>query len=194
MNNINFKLFFSFFKIGAFTFGGGWAMISLMETDIVDKRKWLEKEEFINELAVAQSLPGIMAVNMAIAVGYKLNKMKGCIAAVLGTVLPSFLIILAIAIFLTPESIKGNAALTSIFKGIRPAVVALILSPVFSSAKSAGITVKNCWIPATVAILIWSGIPILSSPILYIILGGVFGYYLYSKNFKRNIAKKNNGK
>lgn len=137
MRHINLKLFSSFFKIGAFTFGGGWAMISLLEEDIVNKHKWLEKEEFIDNLAIAQSLPGIMAVNVAIAVGYKLNKIWGSIFAVLGTILPSFLIILAIAMFLTPDTIKNNETLTRIFKGIRPAVVALILSPVFTTAKSA---------------------------------------------------------
>lgn len=103
-------------------------MISLLEKDIVDKQKWLGKDEFLDNLALAQSLPGIMAVNVAIAVGYKLNRYRGCIAAVLGTILPSFLIILAIAMFLTPDTIKSNATLTSIFKGIRPAVVALILA------------------------------------------------------------------
>ena len=130
MKHINLRLFSSFFKIGAFTFGGGWAMISLLEEDIVNKHKWLEKEEFIDNLAIAQSLPGIMAVNVAIAVGYKLNKIWGSIFAVLGTILPSFMIILAIAMFLTPDTIKNNETLTRIFKGIRPAVVALMLSPV----------------------------------------------------------------
>ena len=130
MKHINLRLFSSFFKIGAFTFGGGWAMISLLEEDIVNKHKWLEKEEFIDNLAIAQSLPGIMAVNVAIAVGYKLNKIWGSIFAVLGTILPSFMIILAIAMFLTPDTIKNNETLTRIFKGIRPAVVALILAGV----------------------------------------------------------------
>lgn len=190
MKNINWKLFASFFKIGAFTFGGGWAMISLLEKDIVDKHKWLGKDEFLDNLALAQSLPGIMAVNVAIAVGYKLNRYRGCIAAVLGTILPSFLIILAIAMFLTPDTIKSNATLTSIFKGIRPAVVALILAPVFTSAKSAKINRKNFWIPIAIALLIWSELPILSSPIVYILLGAVFGYVIYSKNFRTTVANK----
>ena len=182
MKHINLRLFSSFFKIGAFTFGGGWAMISLLEEDIVNKHKWLEKEEFIDNLAIAQSLPGIMAVNVAIAVGYKLNKIWGSIFAVLGTILPSFLIILAIAMFLTPDTIKNNETLTRIFKGIRPAVVALILSPVFTTAKSAKISWKNAWIPIAISLLIWSNIPVVSSPILYILIGGLFGYFIYSKN------------
>lgn len=190
MGNINFKLFATFFKIGAFTFGGGWAMISLMEKDIVDTHKWLGKDEFLDHLAIAQSLPGILAVNMAIGVGYKLNRITGSIAAVLGTILPSFLIILAIAMFLTPDTIKNNATLTSIFKGIRPAVVALILSPVFTTAKSAKIGLKNCWIPIAIAALIWSGLPVLSSPILYIVIGGTVGYFIYSRNFKTTVSKQ----
>ena len=190
MNHINLKLFSTFFKIGAFTFGGGWAMIALLEKDIVDKHKWLEKEEFIDNLAVAQSLPGIMAVNVAIAVGYKLNRYTGCIAAALGTILPSFFIILAIAIFLTPETINENETLPSIFKGIRPAVVALIMAPVFSTARSAKISLRNCWIPIVIAFFIWSEIPYLSSPIVFILLGAIFGYFIYAKNFKENIEKK----
>lgn len=169
-------------------------MISLLEEDIVNKHKWLEKEEFIDNLAVAQSLPGIMAVNVAIAVGYKLNKIWGSVFAVLGTILPSFLIILAIAMFLTPDTIKNNETLTRIFKGIRPAVVALILSPVFTTAKSAKITLRNAWIPVIISVLIWSNLPIVSSPILYIVIGGLFGYFVYSKNFRDTIKNAEGGK
>ena len=132
MRNIYWQLFISFFKIGAFTFGGGWAMISLIEKEIVDKKKWIEREEFLDLLAVAQSLPGILAVNISVAVGDKLRGMKGAITASIGTILPSFTIILAIAIFLTPDLIKNNETLSNIFMGIRPAVVALIMAPVIS--------------------------------------------------------------
>ena len=162
-NNLTLRLFTTFFRIGAFTFGGGWAMISLLERDIVNSQRWLTKEEFLDNLAISQSLPGILAVNMAIAVGYKMRGIPGAIVATLGTILPSFLIILSIAIFLTPETIQQNHVLSSIFKGIRPAVVALILSPVFTTAKSAKISWKNCWIPISIAFLIWSGLPLVSS-------------------------------
>ena len=189
MNNINLKLFTTFFKIGAFTFGGGWAMISLLEKDIVDRNRWIEKEEFLDVLAISQSLPGIMAVNVAISVGYKLSKLKGSIFAALGTILPSFLIILAIAMFLTPDTIKNNHTLSSIFMGIRPAVVALILAPVFTTAKSAKINRKNFFIPLIIAFMIWVDVPnvnglplsVVSSPVFYIILGGVFGYIIYKR-------------
>lgn len=200
MNNINLKLFTTFFKIGAFTFGGGWAMISLLEKDIVDRNRWIEKEEFLDLLAISQSLPGIMAVNVAISVGYKLSKLKGSIFAALGTILPSFLIILAIAMFLTPDTIKNNHTLSSIFMGIRPAVVALILAPVFTTAKSAKINRKNFFIPLIIAFMIWVDVPnvnglplsVVSSPVFYIILGGVFGYIIYKRNFK-SITEKGGG-
>ncbi|MDD6868756.1 MAG: chromate transporter [bacterium] len=189
-NNLTLRLFTTFFRIGAFTFGGGWAMISLLERDIVNSQRWLTKEEFLDNLAISQSLPGILAVNMAIAVGYKMRGIPGAIVATLGTILPSFLIILSIAIFLTPETIQQNHVLSSLFKGIRPAVVALILSPVFTTAKSAKISWKNCWIPISIAFLIWSGLPLVSSPILYIIIGVIVGYVIYSRNLHKTIKKK----
>ena len=92
------KLFYTFFKIGAFTFGGGWAMISIIEKEVVDKHKWLNKNEFLDALAISQSLPGILAVNISILTGNKLKGVRGSIAATLGTVLPSFILILLIAL------------------------------------------------------------------------------------------------
>ena len=105
MNKQCFQLFASFFKIGAFTFGGGWAMISIIEKEIVEKKKWIEKEEFLDLLAIAQSLPGILAVNISVAVGDKIKGKIGSMCAALGTILPSFLIIL---------KIKGNSQITNI--------------------------------------------------------------------------------
>lgn len=183
------NLFLTFAKIGAFTFGGGWAMISIIEREVVTKHHWLEKEEFIDLLAVAQSMPGILAVNISVVVGDKLRGLGGAVAAALGTIMPSFLIILAIAIFLTPEAITSNPTLTAIFKGIRPVVVALILAPVFTSAKSAGIGWKMAWIPVGVAILIWSKLPVISNPILWIVIGGAAGYFLATKSYK-NLTEK----
>lgn len=177
-----FRLFATFFKIGAFTFGGGWAMISIIEREIVDKYHWLEREAFLDQLAVAQSLPGILAVNIAVAVGDKLRGRAGAVSAALGTILPSFLIILLIAIFLTPDSINNNPVLTKIFKGIRPAVVALIIAPVITSARAAKINWKTAAIPVVVALLIWSKWPVVSNPILWIFLGGLVGYHVYKKS------------
>ena len=179
------KLFSSFARIGAFTFGGGWAMISLIEREVVDNRRWIKKEDFLDLLAVAQSLPGILAVNISVAVGDRLRGFRGSLVAALGTILPCFLIILAIAIFLTPDLIQHTPVVSSIFKGIRPAVVALIIAPVITSGKAAKINWKNLWIPVAVALLIWSKWPFISNPILYIALGGLGGYLWVRRQEKR---------
>lgn len=176
------QLFVTFTKIGAFTFGGGWAMISIIEKEIVDKHHWIERDEFLDLLAIAQSLPGILAVNIATSIGDRLKGMKGGIVASLGTILPSFLIILAIAIFLTPETIKNNHALSSIFMGIRPAVVALIIAPVITTAKAAKLKLTTIWIPALAALVISLDMGFISNPITWIAIGGLGGYlhWLYT--------------
>ena len=175
-----FQLFITFFKIGLFTFGGGWAMISIIQREIVDKHHWLSAEEFLDLLSVAQAMPGILAVNISSVVGDHLRGLKGSLAAALGTILPSFLIILFIAMFLTPDVIKNNAVVAAIFKGIRPAVVALIVAPVLTTARTAGINWKTIIIPVAVALLIYSKIPIISNPIIYIVLGVVVGSVYYT--------------
>lgn len=183
------NLFSTFFKIGAFTFGGGWAMISIIEREIVDKNHWIEREDFLDLLAIAQSLPGILAVNIATSVGDKIRGGKGSVIASLGTILPSFLIILAIAIFLTPETIKNNRVISSIFMGIRPAVVALIVAPVITSAKAAKLKLQTVWIPFVVALMISLDLGTVSSPILYIVLGGLGGFFFWWWGNKRRIKQ-----
>ena len=177
--NLYLQLFLTFAKIGAFTFGGGWAMISIIQREIVDKHKWIALDDFLDLLAVAQSMPGILAVNISVVIGDHLKGLKGSICAAIGTILPSFLMILAIAIFLTPETIKNNAVVSRIFKGIRPAVVALIIAPVLTTARTAGINWKTVIIPVAVALLIYSKIPYISNPIIYIVLGAIGGYIYY---------------
>ncbi|MDE6288372.1 MAG: chromate transporter [Muribaculaceae bacterium] len=186
------QLFATFFKIGAFTFGGGWAMISIIQREIVERHAWIDKEEFLDLLAVAQSLPGILAVNISVAVGDKLRSLLGSSIAALGTILPSFLIILAIAIFLTPDLITNNPVLSAIFRGIRPAVVALIVAPVITSARAANIGWATAWIPAVVALLIWSKWPVVSNPILYIVLGGLLGWW-HLRHSRLALEKKKGG-
>lgn len=183
------KLFWSFLRIGGFTFGGGWAMISLIEREVVDNRQWIGREEFLDLLAVAQSLPGVMAVNVAVAVGDRLRGMRGSVCAALGNILPSFLIILTIAVFLTPDLIKNNPVVSAIFQGIRPAVVALIIAPMVTSAKAAKLGWKTLWIPVAVALLIWSKWPVVSNPILYIVLGGLLGWVVLSHVEQRRPQK-----
>ncbi len=184
------KLFLSFMKIGAFTFGGGWAMISIIEKEVVTKNHWISREDFLDLLAVAQSMPGILAVNISVTIGDNLRGIKGSIAAAIGTILPSFLIILAIAIFLTPDAIKNNEVISHIFMGIRPAVVALIIAPVLTTAKAAKINLKTAIIPIAVALLIYSKLPYISNPIVFIILGGLGGYIYYVKHQNKNLQKK----
>ncbi len=168
-------IFFTFFRIGAFTIGGGYAMIPLVQKEVVDNKKWLDKDEFLDALAVAQSTPGILAVNMAIFVGYKLRKWKGSVVTSLGAILPSFIIILLIAIYFS--GIQDNPIVGKIFKGIRPAVVALIAVPVFNTAKQAKINIRTIWIPVVAALLIWLvGV----SPV-FIVLGAIAGGIIYQK-------------
>lgn len=185
MSNIYFQLFISFFKIGAFTFGGGWAMISLIEREVVDHRRWLTQQEFLDQLAMAQSLPGVLAVNISVAVGYKLRGVRGGVAAAIGSALPSFLIILTIAIFLSPSMIKDNPTLAAIFKGIRPAVVALIVSPVINATRSAGITLSTAIFPVAVALLVASKLPWISNPILFIVIAAVAGWLLQRRDSRK---------
>ena len=146
-------------------------MISIIEKEIVDRRNWLEREEFLDLLAVAQSLPGILAVNISASVGDKLRGMRGAVLAALGTILPSFIIILAIALFF--HNFKDNPIVERIFKGIRPAVVALIAAPTFTMGRSAKINRYNLWIPVVSALLIWL---LGFSPIWIIIAAGVGGF------------------
>lgn len=128
------KMFITFFKIGAFTFGGGYAMIPIIQNEIVDKHKWINEEEFIDALSLTQASPGPVAVNTSIYVGYKLRKIPGAIICTLGTVLPSFIVISIIARFFSV--FKDNPAMTKVFMGVRPAVVALILAAVYKLFKS----------------------------------------------------------
>ena len=140
-NNVILNGFFTFFKIGLFTSGGGYAMIPLIEAEIVDKKKWISKEDFWDLLAVAQSCPGVFAINISVFVGYRLRGLAGGILCALGTALPSFLIILLIAIFF--RHFKENPYVAAMFRGIRPAVVALIAVPTFNLAKKANLNGGN---------------------------------------------------
>ena len=185
-SNLYLKLFISFFKIGAFTFGGGWAMIPLIEREVVDKQNWIKREDFVDALAIAQSLPGVLAVNISILIGNKLRGLKGCLTATLGTILPSFLIILAIAIWFVQT--YDNPVVERIFKGIRPAVVALIVSPVFSTAKTARINIKTVIIPIIVALSIWLGGV---SPMWFVLLGAIGGI-LYCNHVIASSKQKSN--
>jgi chromate transporter len=133
------NIFLVFAKIGAFTIGGGYAMIPLIRNELV-KRNWISDEELPDIVALAQSAPGVLAVNMSIFSGYRMRGVKGCIVATLGSVLPSFLTILLIAMIFT--GYQDNPVIIRIFKGIRPVVVSLILVPMINMARKGN---KTWW-------------------------------------------------
>ena len=133
------QIFAVFAKIGAFTIGGGYAMIPLIQAEL-SRRGWLPEEELPDIVALSQSAPGVMAVNISIFAGHRLRGVRGSLAATLGSILPSFLIILAIALFFT--AFRDNPWVERAFKGIRPVVVALIAVPMVKMARSA---CKSWW-------------------------------------------------
>lgn len=165
------KFFLTCNKIGAFTLGGGYAMIPIMEREYVDKNHWLSREEFMDIMVVAQTTPGIFSIDIASHIGYKLRGVWGGIVGALGIALPSILAILLIAIFF--HNFKDNVYVEKFFCGVRPAVVALIAAPCFKMARTANITWATCWIPVVSCLLIAAlGV----SPIWIILVAGVGGY------------------
>lgn len=177
------ELLYIFAKIGLFTIGGGYAMVPLIEREFVTKKNWISKEDFLDLLAVSQSVPGILAINMAIFVGYRLKGLKGAVATAFGTAFPSFAIILLIALFFT--NFKDNETVISIFKGIRPAVVALIAAPCLQMARSAKLTWKTAIIPVIATVLIW----LMSVSPIYVIIAGGVGGYIYGVVFRKKGEK-----
>ena len=126
-------LFRSFFKIGLFTFGGGYAMLALIQNEVVVRHAWMTNTEFTDIVAVSQMTPGPIAINTSVFIGYKTRGVAGAAAAVCGAVLPSFICILVIAIFFA--QVRHNVVVDAAFKGMRPAVVALIVVPTIALAR-----------------------------------------------------------
>ena len=147
------QLFWTYLKIGTFTLGGGYVMLPMIEREVVQRKQWIDSEEFLNMIALAQAAPGLIAVNSAIFIGWRIGGWRGVLATVLGAVLPSFLIILAIAMLF--QDYKDLPAIEAIFKGIRPAVVALIAAPLCRMAYSAKISWATAIVPIAGALLIW---------------------------------------
>lgn len=145
------QIFGSFFKIGLFTFGGGYAMIPLVEREIIRDRRWIEPGQFAELLALAQSAPGPISLNTAVFVGYKLRGYPGALAGVVGVALPSFVIMLIIAVFFT--GLRDNPYVAAAFAGMRPAVVALIVVPVIGLLRGTGLWAYP--VAAAAAFAIW---------------------------------------
>ncbi|MFY9173742.1 MAG: chromate transporter [Peptococcia bacterium] len=177
-------IFLTFFKIGGFTFGGGFAMIPLIQKEIVSRYKWLSDEEFLDTIAVTQGAPGPVAVNTAVFIGYKLAGVLGSTVALLGTILPSFLIILIIAMFL--QNIGQNLLVQKFFLGVRPAIIALILSAGLKLAKKSMRGLTDYFIGLIAILLLLTGG---FHPIVLIILGALWGisriYYVKQKGGHR---------
>jgi hypothetical protein len=177
------QLFRIFFKIGVTTIGGGYAMIPMMEHEIVKRTGWLTQEEFLDILAVAQATPGIFAVDMAGHIGHKLGGLRGALIASIANVLPSFVIILILATFF--QQFKELTLVQNAFRAIRPVVVALIAAPVFSMARSASLSRYTIWIPVLAAILIYF---FDVSPVYIILIAGgagwLYGYILRRRSNK----------
>lgn len=168
-------IFWSFLKVGAFTIGGGYAMIPLMQRELVTRHGWLSEEDFMDEVALSQAMPGVFAVNMASMTGYRLRGVRGAVVATVGNVLMPIVFILALAVFF--RTFRDNPVVERIFMGLRPAVVALVAAPVFTMARSAKVTWSNVWIPVVSALLIWLfGV----SPIVVVLAAALLGY-IYSR-------------
>ena len=146
------KFFITCNKIGAFTLGGGYAMIPIMEREFVDKNHWMNRQEFMDIMVVAQTTPGIFSIDMASHIGYKLKGVWGGIVGAMGIALPSIVAITMIAVFF--QNFKDNIYVNKFFYGVRPAVVALIAAPCFKMAKTADITWSSSWIPVVSCLLI----------------------------------------
>ena len=181
-----FELFFSFFKIGAFTLGGGYAMLSMVEKAVVDQKKWIPNDEFWDMIAVVQSLPGVFAVNTALYVGHRVAGTKGAFAAMLGAIIPSITIILLLATVF--REYRDQPVVERIFKGIRPCVVALILAPSLRMIKSAKVTWKTAIIPIATVFLIWW---LKISP-AYVILAAIAGSLIYALIIRRHETARRN--
>ena len=192
MNKL-FKLYIVFFRIGLFTFGGGYAMLPMLEREIVERHKWATREELLDYYAIGQCTPGIIAVNTATFVGYSERGFMGALAATLGVITPSFVIILALASFL--QNFENVPEVSHAFAGIRAAVASLILAAVINlfksnviqlpsnkqeTAKSYGALAANMLAPFLIFIVAFAGVAVFAlSPVYISIAAAVCGIILY---------------
>lgn len=176
-----YKLFMTFFKIGAFTIGGGYAMIPLIQNEVVEENQWLTTEEFMDIMAIAEVTPGPVVVNTSTYVGYKMAGFKGAMFCTLGTILPSFTVILIIVKYLW--TYRESPILEKVFLGIRPAVAALIFSAVYKLGKNMKIDV----IMIIGAILTVLTVVLFDISPIFIILISAIGSIIYFKNKEKKI-------
>ncbi|WP_198543796.1 chromate transporter [Petroclostridium xylanilyticum] len=171
------KMFIIFFRIGAFTIGGGYAMLPLIEREVVDNQKWVTEKEIVDVFAISQSIPGVIAINTSIFIGYKVGGLVGAIVAALGVILPSFLIILVIAFLLF--NIQDNIYVQKAFTGVRAGVVGLIGLAALKLGKAA---IKDK-LGVILAVIAFIAIVIFDiHAILIIVFGGIVGFIAYGSS------------
>ena len=154
-------------------------MIPLMERELVDRHRWLTQQDFLDQVALSQSMPGVLAVNMATGVGYRLRGLRGSIVAVVANIMMPIFFIITLAMLY--RYFKGNPYVEHFFMGVRPAAVALIAAPVFRLARTAGIGWRTAWIPLLSTLLIWAfGV----NPIFVILAAAVLGVIFKLKTKK----------
>ena len=168
-------IFWSFFKVGTFTIGGGYAMLPLMQRELVDRHHWMSEDEFQDAVALTQAMPGVFAVNLAALTGHRLRRGWGAAAAVAGNVMMPIVFILLLAMFF--RTFRENPVVGRIFLGLRPAVAALVVAPVFTMVRSARLTWSTVWIPVACALAVWLlGL----NPVLVVLAAALLGL-LYSR-------------
>lgn len=178
--NSLWDVFLAFFKIGLCTFGGGYAMVSVIERDLVNNKKWITAEDMMNMLVIAESTPGVIAINSATFVGYKRAGVLGGIVATLGAVMPSFLIISVLSYFIL--AVQNNIWINAAFRGIRCAVVILIINAVIKLSKP----IKKTWLTVLCIVIAFVLSTFLEINAIYIILGsGLLGIIYYGIKYRK---------
>lgn len=181
-NKILLRLFVTMLKIGLFTFGGGYAMIALLEDELIDKKKWIERDEFLDMAAIAESTPGPIAINVATYIGYKMAGVLGAVVSTVAMCIPSFVIIFTISLFF--DAFLEYKLIASAFKGIQVCVLYLILSAGFKMFKKMKKSAFNLivFFCVLVAMLTLSFTAVEFSTVYYILISGFAGFIVYYIN------------
>lgn len=187
------QLFLTFFKIGAFTFGGGYAMISLLDSECVEKKQWITSDELMDVTVIAESTPGPIAINCATYTGYRKSGMAGAIVSTLGMILPSFIVIFIISkIF---EDLLSYQIINNIFRGIRVAVTILIIQAAMKMIKKMMKKTENKILPITIIsaffiiVLVFDTLEVHISTFYLIIVSGIMGYIIYGIKDREKLRK-----
>jgi chromate transporter len=174
----NLELYSVFFSIGLVAFGGGLAMLPLLNKSVVEQKKWLTKDELVNYFALTQTIPGIIAANVATMAGYRVNKFWGALFSLLGMITPSIIIISLIAAFL--QNFQDNVYVINTLNGINIAVIALLVNLIFTLKKNI-----IDWITLSIAIVTFIGVALFKiNPPYFIVASAIVGLVVYSRRPK----------